>query len=108
MLLINKKNKLFHFYLQLPGICEPVNSDLCIEQQPFVRCEDIETYECPAAREDHVESFDLQFPLTPVPAVETSYFCTTFEVCFICKYQIILVSVNLSPSLHTGHYVVNL
>ncbi|XP_013379177.1 dopamine beta-hydroxylase isoform X2 [Lingula anatina] len=62
-----------------PGICEPVDSAHCRRVQNFTyECQG--EYNCTATKESHVKTFDLRFPETSVPAVETTYICNVFKV----------------------------
>ncbi|BFZ15699.1 hypothetical protein BsWGS_18738 [Bradybaena similaris] len=72
-----------------PGICEPYGSELCNGKDAFVSCE-LEKFEaCSALNESDVRILNIKFNQTKVPAVETSYYCMTFDLPSDQDYHII-------------------
>ena len=58
-----------------------MESDECRELQPFLNCDhDVGLDDCESLQEDDVSSLDLRFPMTDVPAQETTYYCKIFRV----------------------------
>ncbi|KAK3087134.1 hypothetical protein FSP39_002131 [Pinctada imbricata] len=59
-----------------PGICEPMDSAHCRKQNAWLECNEGEQSEdCKALSSSGVRRKSLRFPLTTIPAQETSYYC---------------------------------
>lgn len=63
-----------------PAICEPIESDFCMERNTFLVCEYFIDGSCPVLNEADIHKVDLTIPPTAVPNVETTYICMTFDL----------------------------
>jgi len=57
-----------------PGICEPVDSELCQDKND-IEVEETEPFNCPAVEDEGVIVKDIRMDKTEIPAKETTYFC---------------------------------
>ncbi|XP_048751456.2 DBH-like monooxygenase protein 2 [Ostrea edulis] len=62
-----------------PGVCEPYDSDMCRAKNTWVEC-DLQPFQCDAINQPEVKNVTLRYPPTPVPSLETNYFCMIFEL----------------------------
>ncbi|KAK3089057.1 hypothetical protein FSP39_000478 [Pinctada imbricata] len=77
--------------LSHPGICEPFNSATCSGKNDDIDCS-TPGLNCPSLDRENSNDLlnvTLRFPETPVPAVETTYLCMTFDLPNDTDYHLI-------------------
>ncbi|XP_021380223.1 uncharacterized protein LOC110467403 [Mizuhopecten yessoensis] len=66
--------------LSHPGVCEPLNSELCREKNTWLDCSATGNGNCPAFEEPGMQNVTLKFPRTDVPSHVTNYYCQIFDL----------------------------
>ncbi|XP_067941873.1 DBH-like monooxygenase protein 2 homolog [Watersipora subatra] len=66
--------------LSHPGICEPTDSDLCLQMNSWEIDCSIADFTCHGLGEPDTQNVTIKFDRTPVPAQETTYMCQTFDI----------------------------
>jgi len=73
--------------LSHPGICEPITSHSCMEQNSWLKCQN--NFSCPAFALPDTKSFNVTLPRTAIPQNETTYICMGFKLPNETKYHLI-------------------
>lgn len=64
--------------LSHPGICEPMTSAQCQQRNAWLVCP--KNFSCPAFNSSGTHPYEIRFPVSPVPAEETTYICQAFQL----------------------------
>ncbi|CAH1778685.1 unnamed protein product [Owenia fusiformis] len=92
--------------LSHPGVCEPLDSEICLAQNQWEFCDSNE-FKCPAldATKD-VHTLTLRFNHTKVPAQKTNYYCQTFDIPTDQDYHIIASKPIINNTAVMHHSVI--
>jgi len=74
------RTPMFTTNLSHPGVCEPVDSPLCAVSNSWMMNCIPRKLDCPAKDAPGVRDYALRFPVTPIPAKETTYICYIFAL----------------------------
>jgi len=87
-----------------PGICNPIDSPECRLENNWEFCKE-DDFACDAIKDEEVRSFNLRFPKTSVPAVETTYICMLMDVPAIDGDWHVIASEPLIDNANVMHHI---
>lgn len=88
-----------------PGVCEPIDSSMCLGKNSFVSCKPDAMESCDVIKSPDVQNITVTFPNISLPARETTYYCMTFELPRDKEYHIV-ANEGVLDNPHLLHHMV--